>query len=135
MPHAAVAPTLRQVEASSFSIAACREMSARFATPLAPLRLPGFPRPFELASEDGTLLGCAIPPSARPGRTLTSAERAEISEAVLLLTLAPAQQRVLVLGQDRERLQPWLAVYGHLARDVEFWHLSRAGALERMPVT
>lgn len=116
----------------AFRAHARRELERRFATPLAPLRLRGFPRAFDVASEDATLLGVVLPPSRRSARGLTSAERAELSEAVLLLTLAPAQQRVLVVPHDRERLLPWLVVYGHLARDVELWQLSMGGELSRI---
>ena len=115
---------------AAFRDLARRALAERFATPLAPTHLRGMPRPFDLASEDATLIGLALPPSTRGARGLTTLERAELSEAVLLLTLAPAQQRVLVVAHDRRRLEPWLAVYGHLARDVEIWRLRPDGVVE-----
>lgn len=118
-------------EPAGFRALAQREASARFGTTLAPARVPGFPRAFDLVSEDATLVGAVLPPSGR-ARSLTTLERAELSEHVLMLTLAPAQQRILVVGHDRARLEPWLSVYGHLARDIEFWRLRGPGALERI---
>lgn len=119
-------------EPDAFRALARAEMSERFCTPLAPTRLAGMPRAFDLASEDATLVGLVLPPSRKGARGLTTLERAELSEAVLMLTLAPAQQRVLVVGHDRARLEPWLSVYGHLARDIEFWRLRGPGALDRI---
>lgn len=119
-------------ESEGFRALAAAAMSERFLEPLAPARLRGFPRPFDLASEDRTLLGLVLPPSGRSARGLTTLERAELSEAVLMLMLAPAQQRVLIVGYDAQRLLPWLATYGHLAQDIEFWHLRGPGRLERL---
>lgn len=119
-------------EPAGFRALAASEMRGRFLEPLAPAHLPGFPRPFDLVSDDRTLVGLILAPSRRASRGLTTLERAELSEAVLMLTLAPAQQRVLVVGHDAQRLLPWLATYGHLARDVEFWQLRGPGRLERL---
>lgn len=130
MPVALEAPDLSRPDA--FRALARREMSARFGTTLAPARIAGHPFPFDLVSEDRTLVGLVLPPPARPTRSMSTAQRAELSEAVLMLTLAPAQQRVLVVAEPRARLEPWLAVYGGLARDIEFWHLRAPGALERL---
>ena len=116
----------------TFADRARRALSRRFAMPLEPAQMRGMPRPFDLASEDGALLGIALAPTRSASRTLTTLERAELSEAVLQLSLAPTQQRVLVVGCDAARLAPWLAVYGHLAQDVEFWRLRDDGKLARL---
>ncbi|HUR69240.1 MAG TPA: hypothetical protein VM370_08335 [Candidatus Thermoplasmatota archaeon] len=118
-------------EPQAFRELAQAELSALFATHLCAKRLRGHPRPFDLVSEDSTLLGIVLPRATR-GRQLTALQRAELSEAVLLLTCAPAQQRVLVVGDDPERLRPWLAVYGHLAHGIEIWHLRAPGELSRI---
>lgn len=108
------------------------ELSARYCTPLVPTRLSGTPRAFDLASEDATLIGFALAPSPRGSRRLTTLERAELSEAVMMLNMTPAQERVLVVGHDPARLAPWLAVYGSFVRDITLWTLRGPGRLERV---
>lgn len=120
--------------AAEFRELARREMSARFATPLAPSRVPGHPLPLGLVSEDRTLVGAILEPPRAMGGRLSTAQRAELSEKVMLLALTPAQQRVLVVGHPRAQLEPWFAVYGALARDIEFWRLRGPGSLERLHV-
>lgn len=107
-------------------------MSERYCAPLAPARVEGMPHAFDLVSEDKTLVGLVVPTARRGPRALTTLERAELSEAVLMLTLAPAQERVLVVGHDHARLAPWLAVYGRLARDITIWRLHATGRVERI---
>lgn len=107
-------------------------MSARFKTPLQPGRFPGFPRPFDLVSEDRALVGNVLRPWPKSTARLSAAQTSAISEHILLLTSVPAQQRVLVFTQAPDHIRRWLAVYGHLTGDIEFYHHRSPGELEHL---
>lgn len=51
---------------------------------------------------------------------------------VCLLEKTKAEVRFLVFGNDRRVPEKWLATYGDLASDCDFYFLTRDGQLQRM---
>jgi len=108
-------------------------MSKTFNAALAPGRVKGVHKQFDMVSEDARVIGDAKYYTAVNGTGLPPAKFATIAEYVWLLEKTPARERFLVFGNDRRVPEWWLARYGALT-DVSFYYLSDDGELQQLNV-
>ncbi|HID89028.1 MAG TPA: hypothetical protein EYP52_04865 [Anaerolineae bacterium] len=116
----------------SFENLARSVMSAHFGVSLAPGRVPGVPKEFDMVSPDGRFVGDAKYFTLVQGEYLPSAKFSNIAEHIWLLEKTGAAVPFLVFGNDRRVPLMWLERYGHLNSDVAFFFISDDGALERL---
>lgn len=87
---------------------------------------------FDFVSDDNSIVGDAKYYTLVGGQSLPSGKFATIAEHVWLLEKTQATTRFLVFGNQKQVPEQWLARYGHLAKDVEFYFLSDGGELKRL---
>lgn len=116
---------------SEFEECSRHVMSKVFNAALAPGRVTGVRKRFDLVSEDSQIIGDAKYYTAVNGTGLPPAKFATIAEYVWLLEKAEARERFLVFGNDRRVPEWWLDRYGALT-DVSFYYLSDDGELEKL---
>jgi hypothetical protein len=106
-----------------------RALARIFEQPFSARPIGDIPRRFDFVSSDQSVVG-----GFEPLRNLASAQSRllAISQAVWLLEKAPAQERVLVFGHDRDGPIDWLARFGHLATGLRFFVLTDRGELEEL---
>jgi len=88
-------------ESRSFEEVARRVMSEHFGVSLAPGRVLGTPKTFDLVSSEGSVVGDAKFYSMVRGERQPPAKRSVIAEYVWLLEHVRAEHRFLVFGNDR----------------------------------
>jgi hypothetical protein len=96
----------------------------------------GFPKRFDLVSDDDGVVGDAKYLSLVDRQRQPPAKLMEITGHVWLLEKVDARQRFLVFGNQREVPEMWLRKYGRLVTPVEFYFLEPSGAvidLRRVP--
>jgi hypothetical protein len=98
-------------------------MGNHFGVSLTERRIPGFPKKWDLVSEDHTIIGDAKWLSLVNGVSPPPAKLMEITSHVWLLEQTKAQIRFLVFGNQQEVPELWLKKYGHLKRSVDFYFL------------
>jgi len=92
----------------------------------------GFPKTFDLVSDDEQIVGDAKFLTLVKGKKTPPAKLMEISGHVWLLEEVNARRRFLVFGNQREVPSLWLEKYGELAGQVEFYFLDEGGSIERL---
>ena len=87
----------------------------------------GFPKRFDLVSDDDGIVGDAKYLTLVGGLRQPPAKLMEITGHVWLLEKVAARQRFLVFGNQREVPEMWLRKYGRLPTNVEFYFLEPSG--------
>jgi len=112
------------ISAAQFELIAQRVMSAHFKTRLAPRRVPGIPKTFDLVSDDCQIIGDAKFYTLVRGINAPPAKNSVIAEYVWLLEKTDAKHRFLVFGNDRRVPEGWLHIYGDMIKGVDFYFIS-----------
>lgn len=86
--------------------------------------LPGVPKIWDMISSDGKIVGDAKYYTLVGGTSLPPAKFATIAEHVWLLEKTSAETKFLVFGNQIEVPQLWLARYGKLLKDVQFFFMN-----------
>jgi hypothetical protein len=90
----------------------------------------GFPKRFDMVSDDEQIVGDAKFLTLVQGTKLPPAKFMEIAGHMWLLEHVPAKRKFLVFGNQREVAELWLRKYGKLVENIEFYFLSNDGKLE-----
>jgi hypothetical protein len=90
----------------------------------------GFPKRFDMVSDDEQVVGDAKFLTLVRGTNMPPAKFMEIAGHMWLLEHVPAKRKFLVFGNQREVAELWLRKYGRLVENVEFYFLSNDGKLE-----
>jgi len=98
--------------AIEFERLAREEFAKKFGVPLYKIKRAGFPKEFDLVSEDGTIVGDAKFYSMVAGLRNPPAKWATIAEHVWFLEKVRATLKFLVFGNDRRVPQSWLKRWG-----------------------
>lgn len=115
--------------AREFEAQARRKMSEFFGAELKPGTCPNVPKRFDMISPDGKIVGDAKYYTLVRGTQIPPAKFATIAEHVWLLEKTNSEIKFLVFGNDRRVPDEWLARYGHLVSDVQFFFLDPQGGL------
>jgi len=118
------------MDRKEFEAFARQRLGEHLNVPLAERKLPGFPKRFDLVSQDGATVGDAKYLTLVRGKKRPSAKFVEIAGHVWLLERTPAKQRLLVFGNQRRVAEWWLEEYGHVVRAVDFYLLAADGSGE-----
>lgn len=129
-PHERAALAEEMLSPGAFEDLARAAMSRHYGVPLAPGRVPGVPKEWDMVSPDGDVVGDAKYFTLVGGQRLPPAKFSVIAEHVWLLEKTAASVKFLVFGHDRQVPALWLKRYGHLLRDVYFFFLSDAETIE-----
>ena len=92
----------------------------------------GVPKKFDLVDEQKGFVGDAKYLTMVRGSRLPPAKFSVIAEYVWLLEKTRAKKKFLVFGNDERVPQQWLAKYGHLVGDVEFYFMTDGGEIRRL---
>jgi hypothetical protein len=107
-------------------------MSEYFGKSLVEKNPRGFPKRFDMVSENEEIVGDAKFLTLVHGKRLPPAKFMEISGHVWLLEKVDAKRRFLVFGNQRRVPEWWLEKYGNLVQDVEFYFLDKKGQVHRL---
>jgi hypothetical protein len=113
-----------------FQKLATRKMSEYLNVPLFHRNPTGFPKRFDMVSEDEQIVGDAKYLTLVRRERRPPAKFMEIAGHVWLLERVPAKRRFLVFGNQREVPEMWLSDYEALLENVEFYFLSNRGKIE-----
>lgn len=133
--HESVPPLSRQVPPSGvmtsahFEVLAQEVMSRHYGVPLHKGMVPGVRKQFDFLSADRQIVGDAKYFSLVGGERLPPAKFSVIAEHVWLLEKTGVRCRFLVFGNDVRVPEQWLARYGNLVSDVQFYFLNNSGEL------
>jgi hypothetical protein len=127
--RAAYGTPLPKLNAAQFEDLAREVFSRRFGAPLRPGQIAGVPKLFDLVSPDGDIVGDAKYYTLVGGQHLPPAKFSIIAEHVWLLEKTQAIHKFLIFGNDIEVPKRWLARYGHLRGEVEFYFLTDEGEI------
>ena len=105
----------------NFEALAQRVMSDYLGVALAPGKIPGVPKKFDLVSLGQDVIGDAKYFTLVRGKRLPPAKFSIIAEYVWLLEKTRAMVTFLVFGNDRRVPELWLKRYGHLSSGVDFY--------------
>jgi hypothetical protein len=92
----------------------------------------GVPKKFDLVDEQKGFAGDAKYLTMVRGSGVPPAKFSVIAEHVWLLEKTRAKKKFLVFGNDERVPQQWLARYGHLVGDVEFYFMTDGGEIRRL---
>lgn len=120
---------LAMMNAARFEGLARQVCSDLFHMPLSPGQVTGIPKTFDMVSSDKTIVGDAKFYTMVRGQYLPPAKFSVIAEYVWLLEKTSAQHKFLVFGNDIEVPKQWLARYGDLCQEVEFYFLTDYGEI------
>jgi len=115
-----------------FQALAQKVMSQHFGVFLTEASPPGFPKKFDMVSDDAALVGDAKYLTLVHGTKLPPAKFMEIAGHVWLLEKIPAKKRFLVFGNQRRVPEGWLEKYAGLVQTVEFYFLDDDGKVEKI---
>ena len=87
-------------------------------------RVGGIPKTFDLISENGQIAGEAKYYTSVEGVSLPPAKFSVIAKCVWFPEKVLAARKFLAFGNDRRVPERWLASYGALVKDVEFFFLT-----------
>lgn len=118
--------------AQEFEAEARKRMSEFFGVELSPGEYPNVPKKFDMVSPDRSIVGDAKYYTLVRGSQIPPAKFSAISEHVWLLEKTNAKTKFLVFGNDKRVPKEWLARYGHLATDVEFFFLDPQTGVVRL---
>lgn len=112
-----------------FEMLAQRVFSKKFGKSLAPRKIAGVGKKFDLVSEDLSIIGDAKFYSLVNGFRMPPAKFSTIAEYVWLLEKTSAEKKFIVFGNDYKVPEWWLKKYGLLLSGVSFYFLSPDGSL------
>ncbi|MCJ7510877.1 MAG: hypothetical protein MUP14_08340 [Dehalococcoidia bacterium] len=92
----------------------------------------GVPEKFDLVDEQKGFVGDAKYLTMVRGRGVPPATFSVVAEHVWLLEKTRAKKKFMVFGNDERVPQQWLAEYGHLVGDVEFYFMTDGGEIRRL---
>ena len=107
-------------------------MSVFFEEELRPRKRGGWPKLFDMVSEDYRIVGDAKYMSMVRGKRLPPAKFSVIAEHVWLLEKIDASTKFLVFGNDKRVSEKWLKRYGNFVNLVRFYFLTENGELIRL---
>lgn len=102
-------------------------MSTFFKKELRPRRNEGWPKLFDMVSDDYQIVGDAKYLSMVRGKRLPSAKFSVIAEHVWMLEKIDAKAKFLVFGNDKKVPEEWLKRYGRFVGSVRFYFLTENG--------
>lgn len=102
-------------------------MSTLFKRELRPRKKKGWPKLFDLVSDDYQIIGDAKYMSMVKGKRLPPAKFSVIAEHVWMLEKIDATKKFLVFGNDKRVPEEWLKRYGKFAKSVKFYFLTEEG--------
>lgn len=124
--------TAKRLTPRSFENFARLRMSAFFRRQLRPRRKEGWPKLFDMVSDDCQIVGDAKYLSMVRGKHLPPAKFSVIAEHVWMLEKIDATTKFLVFGNDKKVPEEWLKRYGKFAKSVRFYFISENGDLIRL---
>ena len=92
----------------------------------------GFPKKFDMVSDDGNIVGDAKYLTLVHRVKLPPAKFMEIMGHVWLLEKVNAERKFLVFGNQKRVPEWWLEKYGKFVDDVEFYFIDDEGNIERL---
>jgi hypothetical protein len=119
----------------TFERFARERMSAHYDSTLVERKVEGFPKLFDMVSDDGRIVGDAKYLTLVGGVRLPPAKFMEITGHVWMLELVPADHRFLVFGNQKRVAEWWLEKYGTFVRSVCFYFLEGDGKLDLLRKT
>ena len=130
-------PLLPETQSASmtpkrFEDRARMKFSELFGTQLLTGSVGNVAKEWDMVSSDRSIVGDAKYYTLVHGKNLPPAKFATIAEHVWLLEKTDAIFRFLVFGNQIEVPQLWLAKYGNLVSDVQFYFMDDDGKIERM---
>jgi hypothetical protein len=115
-----------------FELLARQVMSRHYGQPLYKGALPGVPKQFDMVSSDGQIIGDAKYYTLVGGAKTPPAKFSVIAEYVWLMEKTAASRRFLVFGNDIRVPQEWLARYGNLVDNIDFYFLEANAHLRQL---
>jgi len=125
-------PSAKFVKARNFESFARKVMSKHFGVKLAPRKLPGWPKLFDMASSDGTIVGEAIFMAETGKAKAPPGKLSYITEKVWMLEKTSAETKFIVFGGDATPAKEWLRKYGKFVDKVQFYVIADNGELLRL---
>jgi len=107
-------------------------MSQYFGVSLKERSPSGFPKKFDMVSDNGDIVGDAKFLTLVHGKRRPPAKFMEIAGHVWLLEKVNAKRRFLVFGNQKRVSEWWLEIYGNLVHNVEFYFINKKGNVERL---
>ena len=117
---------------AQFEHLAQQVMSQHYGTHLHKGYLSGVDKLFDMVSSDGQIVGDAKYYTLIGGERIPPAKFSVIAEYVWLMEKTAASRRFLVFGNDIRVPQEWLARYGNLVNNVEFYFLGANAQLDQL---
>ncbi len=131
MPSHAKSESQPDTGAAQFELLAQQVMSQHYGAHLHKGYLSGVDKLFDMVSDDGQIVGDAKYYTLVGGERIPPAKFSVIAEYVWLMEKTAASRRFLVFGNDIRVPQAWLARYGNLVSNVEFYFLGADGRLDQ----
>ncbi len=108
-------------------------MSKHFGVKLMPKKLPSWPKLFDMASPDYTIVGEAIFMAASKEKAkILPGRLSYITERVWLLEKTDAKIKFIAFGGDATSPKEWLKRYGKFASEIQFYVIAGDGDLIRL---
>jgi len=118
-----------------FEKLARKAMSENFGVKLAEKNPKGFPKRFDMVSQNGDIVGDAKFLTLVHRTKTPPAKMMEICGHVWLLEKVDAKIRFLAFGNQRSVPEMWLEKYGSLVQNVEFYFIDAHGTVEKINKT
>lgn len=112
---------------SDFESFARSRMSTFFKRELRPRRKEGWPKLFDMVSDDYRIVGDAKYLSMVRGERIPPAKFSVIAEHIWMLEKVDAKTSFLVFGNDKRVPDIWLKKYGEFVKSVKFYFLMDNG--------
>ena len=109
-----------------------KAMSQYFGVELAEKNPKGFPKRFDMVSQNEDIVGDAKFLTLVHRTKTPPAKMMEICGHVWLLEKVDAKIRFLAFGNQRSVPEMWLEKYGSLVQNVEFYFIDAHGTVEKM---
>lgn len=107
-------------------------MSTFFKKELRPRRREGWPKLFDMVSDDYQIVGDAKYMSMVRGKRLPPAKFSVIAEHVWMLEKIDVKTKFLVFGNDKKVSEEWLKRYGKFVKSAKFYFLTENGDIIRL---
>lgn len=119
--------------ASDFEQFAREVLGRRFGVPLRKAKRPGFPKEFDLVSDDGQIVGDAKFYTMVSGTRNPPAKWSIIAEHVWFLEKVRAENKFLIFGNDPRVASKWLERWGGFVDpSIRFFFLGPDGTIETL---
>lgn len=124
--------TAKKLTPRAFEDFARFHMSTFFDKELRPRKKEGWPKLFDMVSDDYQIVGDAKYMSMVRGKRLPPAKFSVIAEHVWMLENIDAPTKFLVFGNDKRVPEEWLKRYRKLVKSVKFYFLIEDGKLTEL---